>query len=72
MTDDQHDAHDKHEHHFQETKGGKANIDPKALGKPEPLRQVFHDVAEGLSEFVEGKPPRGAEDAGHVEGADRE
>ena len=61
-----------HEHHFQETKDGKANIDPKPLGKPESISQVLHDVAEGAAEFLEGKPPKGAKDSGHVEGADRE
>lgn len=79
MGDGKHDdTHDhthhehEHEHHYQETKDGKANIDPKPLGKPEPIRQILHDVAEGAAEFLEGHPPRGAKDAGHVEGANEE
>jgi len=60
------------EHHFQETHDQKPNVDPKPLGKPEPLGQVLHDVIEGATEFLEGKPPRGAADAGHVEGANEE
>ena len=59
-------------HHYQETKDGKPNIDPKPLGEPESLKEVLHDVLEGAAEFIEGKPPKGAKDSGHVEGADRE
>lgn len=59
-------------HHYQETHDDKPNVDPKPLGKPEPLSQVLHDVIEGATEFLEGKPPRGAADAGHVEGANEE
>lgn len=70
MSDDEHPQ--KKEHHFQETKGGKANIAPEALGKPEPILQVLHDVAEGAAEFLEGKPPKGAKDSGHIEGASAE
>lgn len=68
MSDDER----REKHHFQETKGDKANIDPEALGKPESLRQVLHDVAHGAAEFLEGHPPRGAKDSGHVEGANEE
>ncbi len=59
-------------HHLQETHGGKPNIDPKPLGEPESLKEILHDVAEGATQFLEGQPPKGAKDAGHVEGANEE
>lgn len=59
-------------HHMQETHDDKPNVAPEALGEPESLKQVLHDVVEGAAEFLEGKPPKGAADSGHVEGANEE
>ena len=59
-------------HHLQETHDGKPSVDPQPLGKPESLKEVLHDVVEGATEFLEGKPPQGSKDAGHVEGANEE
>ena len=59
-------------HHLQETHDDEPNVDPKGLGKPESLKQVLHDVVEGATEFLEGEPPKGAKDSGHVEGANYE
>jgi len=55
---------------FQETKDGEPNIHPEPLGKPESLKDVAKDVIEGIVEWGEGKPPKGAKDEGHVEGAE--
>jgi hypothetical protein len=57
------------DHTFQETKDGKPNVNPEALGEPEPLKNVIGNIAEGIAAFLEGEPPRGAHDTGHVEGA---
>lgn len=54
---------------FQETKDGEPNIAPAHLAEPESLKDVAKDVLKGLVDFGEGKPPKGASDAGHVEGA---
>jgi hypothetical protein len=63
---------DEKKHHLQETRDGEPNVRPSALGKPESLKEVLNDVAEGAAHFLEGEPPEGAEDAGHVEGANEE
>jgi hypothetical protein len=55
---------------FQETKDDEPNIRPAHLGKPESLKDVAKDVLGGIVEWGEGKPPKGAEDTGHVEGAE--
>ncbi len=66
------DPMSEEKHHLQETHDGKPNVAPEALSKPEPLKKVLHDVIEGATEFLEGKPPKGAPDSGHVEGANEE